>query len=743
MSRIETYLTAFDTDAAAGQVVERIEIPLIQRDYAQGRRNPKADEIRETFLGVLHSAIAGPDPEPVSLDFVYGEIERGTLQPLDGQQRLTTLFLLHWYIAARAGALDASAPWAKFSYATRQSARRFCERLVLAAPPEEVQSIREWVIDQSWYLFVWRHDPTIDAMLVMLDAIHERFHEVDAVAAWSRLSDVDHPAISFHLLPLPDMGSAEDLYIKMNSRGKPLTDFENFKAHFEKTVASSPRADEFAVKIDVAWSDLLWSYRGDDDNIDDEFLRYLEFVTELCEWSDPSLVSRAGRDTLTLRTGLVFGEQNPAREKNLDFLFSAFDVWVGRDIEVTFRDLFAHLPLFFRSGGTNLFEACCRNYGETRGATRVFSFGQTLMLFAVVLHLTHKSDDFERRLRTLRNLIEGSTFEMRADRMSRLVAVTRDLILDGTIPAAGLSFSLPQIDDERAKANFRSEYPDSAPVLDALEDHNLLRGSLSAFLLDSDRIALRADTFRMLIESDELWKDASAALLSVGDYQRPRGRDLDNPRSFQFAATSADFPEVWRALLTGAPRADLAATADVFAKFLDIIADSSTPLAEILQRTQEVWVADRESRRHFDWRYYMVKYPSMREGASGLYFTENGVLGYSLCNLRGGKEQMNSLYRDPYLLSVYRALGEPEEIVNPWFVGYEWDPRYLSIRDTDLGVRCVDSGYIVRDTNDDGEWVYERHDMPQTAVDDMPIDTDDRIEFGVRLVRQLMARGHR
>ena len=26
------------------------------------------------------------------------------------------------------------------------------------------------------------------------------------------------------------MGSGEDLYIKMNSRGKPLTPFENFKA---------------------------------------------------------------------------------------------------------------------------------------------------------------------------------------------------------------------------------------------------------------------------------------------------------------------------------------------------------------------------------------------------------------------------------------------------------------------------------------------------------------------------------
>ena len=138
MSRIESFITAFSAEAAGGEALQRIEIPLIQRDYAQGRRGVKVDEIRETFLDVLYVALAGANPQPVSLDFIYGEIDHGTLQPLDGQQRLTTLFLLHWYIAARAGVLDSSAPWTRFSYATRQSARRFCERLVAAVPPSDV-----------------------------------------------------------------------------------------------------------------------------------------------------------------------------------------------------------------------------------------------------------------------------------------------------------------------------------------------------------------------------------------------------------------------------------------------------------------------------------------------------------------------------------------------------------------------------------------------------------------------------
>ena len=87
---------------------QAIEIPIIQRDYAQGRIGKEA--LRKTFLTslkkVLDDAIcAKSDYKPLQLDFVYGSTlpptNSGdiTIQPLDGQQRLTTLWLLHWYIS--------------------------------------------------------------------------------------------------------------------------------------------------------------------------------------------------------------------------------------------------------------------------------------------------------------------------------------------------------------------------------------------------------------------------------------------------------------------------------------------------------------------------------------------------------------------------------------------------------------------------------------------------------------------
>ena len=77
---------------------EQVVIPIIQREYAQGR----AKIVRNEFLKALYDALCQPEdaPElPLDLDFIYGSVVNGSFQPLDGQQRLTTLFLLHWYLA--------------------------------------------------------------------------------------------------------------------------------------------------------------------------------------------------------------------------------------------------------------------------------------------------------------------------------------------------------------------------------------------------------------------------------------------------------------------------------------------------------------------------------------------------------------------------------------------------------------------------------------------------------------------
>ena len=59
------------------------------------------------------------------------------------------------------------------------------------------------------------------------------------------------------------MGLTDELYIKMNSRGKPLTQFEYFKAELERNVRGRNEkvAERILSKVDGKWTDLLWRYR--------------------------------------------------------------------------------------------------------------------------------------------------------------------------------------------------------------------------------------------------------------------------------------------------------------------------------------------------------------------------------------------------------------------------------------------------------------------------------------------------
>lgn len=81
---------------------QQVVIPIIQRDYVQGRNGK--DYIRKTFLKESKNHL--DNENPLTLDFVYGNEEYGRFLPLDGQQRLTTLWLLHWYVAYRAGLME-------------------------------------------------------------------------------------------------------------------------------------------------------------------------------------------------------------------------------------------------------------------------------------------------------------------------------------------------------------------------------------------------------------------------------------------------------------------------------------------------------------------------------------------------------------------------------------------------------------------------------------------------------------
>jgi hypothetical protein len=80
---LHTFIDIFNTDfEVGGETVQlkRIVIPIIQRDYAQGRKDSDTERVRNRFLNSLYKAIT---EKPITLDFVYGDIDaNGVMTPL-------------------------------------------------------------------------------------------------------------------------------------------------------------------------------------------------------------------------------------------------------------------------------------------------------------------------------------------------------------------------------------------------------------------------------------------------------------------------------------------------------------------------------------------------------------------------------------------------------------------------------------------------------------------------------------
>ena len=269
-------------DLIASEEIKKISIPTIQRDYALGRRDKVFN--RQSFLAALHNAITTDEDLP--LDFVYGVDNDTMFVPLDGQQRLTTLWLLHWYVAYKGEILDdpkVKTPLLKFSYETRISSSDFCKSLCNLSPNVVGLPLRDWITQQTWFFHQYKQDPTIMGMLNMIagtdikddkdndiiDGLEEIFKgdKNKFLSHWKKLTTTK--CIKFNKLHV-NLGDSDELYVKMNARGKQLTDFENFKTELvqhvkENEILGETAALDFAAKLDVQWTDIFWENRWEDD----------------------------------------------------------------------------------------------------------------------------------------------------------------------------------------------------------------------------------------------------------------------------------------------------------------------------------------------------------------------------------------------------------------------------------------------------------------------------------------------
>ena len=727
---LHSFIDIFDTvivDNEEKVKLKNITIPKIQRDYAQGRLDDDIVRVRTRFLSSLYNAIV---KEPITLDFIYGDIDdKGTMTPLDGQQRLTTLFLLHWYAAKKESIPEEQYTFLKkFSYETRYSARYFCTDLVSFTPSFQGK-ISDEIINQAWFPLDWKKDPTISSMLVMIDAIDNRFKNVPDI--WSKL---ENQAITFYFLPIKDMGLTDELYIKMNSRGKPLTLFEHFKAELEREIRAIDEksgthvADRIVTSIDQTWTDLLWNYRNsgagneNDNIIDDEFLRYFKFICDIICYRNDKSPQNYSNDVFDL-LHLYFSAENENAPTNIAILESFFNCWCnidGYDSPKSFLESFMshkHEPdkiIVDFKNKINIFEDCIHSYSEKSGNIRLFPLNRFVLLYAITIYLQNQDkvtyNDFVRRIRIVNNLIQNSEDEIsnRLDR-NRIPAILKavdPIILTGNIDdTIENNFNTYQIQEEQEKIKFLAEHPELSDTLFELEDHTMLEGQIAIIGLENLSYSSRfASLFNCSLDKID------CALMTIGNYaQLERNR-----RRYQFA--SKNYLYAWHELFHKSSNIGFENTKEILIKLL---ATNNSFSNDTLDEIISAYINKCETESLYPFNYYYIKYPLFRPG----YY---------------GKLSNDSAKTNPYMFSVMQTQSHwSPNTYMPYLK--EADDAHLSREDfgqyliySDIYIGCENNAYIVY--NNEYDSVINNLVISQNADG---IDTEDRIVKLKEYIKQI------
>ena len=584
---------------------QRIEIPIVQRDYAQGRSTE--EDVRKEFLSALYDALLLPPEDkslPLNLDFIYGSVEGENdtrFLPLDGQQRLTTLFLLHWYLAWKDGNynqfLEMFCPIGKghsrFTYVVRPSSTEFFDALVKFTPeafPDNSQSLETMITDQPWYFRRWRLDPTIQSSLKMLDAIHDHFSDSDGL--FLRLVDTEQPAITFQLLNLENFGLSDDLYIKMNARGVPLTAFENFKARYKQVLEkqfggktqtigdqSMPVAEYFARNMDTKWADFFWRHRDSGTNLyDDAVMNFFRAI---------ALVTRSPKS----ESKTYYDEMSSLRNDRIKSTYSNFDKmkWLDRKLSET---LILLLNLWSSKGTDFANQLPNEKYFNEKLIFEKMITDPTKLSFVEIVQFVAyvefvrkyekniDSDKFQKWMRIVFNLSVNTIYDRPYDVQRSITEILNLIPHSGNIleyfastekPAIG--FTEQQISEEKLKAELILIDDDWRLLIEKAEAHGYFRGQIE-FILDfsgaremwmnsggvdwggnlHDSIQKQFKTY--LRKAEAMFNERGLidlgsfrwqrALLSFGNYLLPAKR-----QNYSFLVNLSTEPASWKRLLRG------------------------------------------------------------------------------------------------------------------------------------------------------------------------------------------------
>ncbi len=260
----------------------KIVIPDLQRDYCWGGNNNLVIDFVTNFIENGYKK--NKAQLPLGLLYGYEEPELH-IQLCDGQQRITTLYLLigslNRYCNNKYQKLlisdfemynDDKEPY--LQYSIRENSLYFLSDLVCNFFLENNCSIDD-IQSQSWYFNEYNADPSIKSMLKSLDEIESVISEYPDLDK-SSLVDYITNNLSFIYYDMGSRASGEETFVIINTTGEPLSATENLKP---KYVTKYPES----IQLWESWENWFWKNRdkSTNDTADSGLLEFFRWVIML------------------------------------------------------------------------------------------------------------------------------------------------------------------------------------------------------------------------------------------------------------------------------------------------------------------------------------------------------------------------------------------------------------------------------------------------------------------------------
>ena len=352
----------------------KIVIPDLQREYCWGT----VGSLVSDFVSNLITHFTNNKSEELIMGLIYGyyEKERPYLQLCDGQQRLTTLYLLmgmlnlyslknefkDYLISDFELKDDDKEP--TLLYAIRDSSLYFLSDLVchffIDSDFVSNESPSDYIMSRPWWFVEYNEDPTIKSMLAALNTIQTLIKEnfSDDI---NKISLFGHYVASQLLFIYYDMGGreeGEETFVIINTTGEPLSSTENLKP---LVVTNGTENEKIWKKNSAIWEKIdnyFWQYENRAENSDTsdagmyEFLRIVAALYNpmdaMLEYLSEDKYFFPYKDITVDMIDSVFSvyksiADNPALKENCDLLNLSGKAIVGK--KKTLKDYFVVLPV--------------------------------------------------------------------------------------------------------------------------------------------------------------------------------------------------------------------------------------------------------------------------------------------------------------------------------------------------------------------------------------------------------------